>query len=438
MSVPCSLSARYLSRPPAPSEYHERRGTVLTGRYQDDAILRSFILSPDVDPDVFYGRVNAMASEAYRFIALIAAVRIRLFDHLATPVTSEAVAQRYPGSDQIPELLRVLCECGFVREQDGMFVNTPISAVFLEGDSPYSQEEYMEKLRIRTHELWLNLPEIIHKGPVYYDKKEFFSRMVLPSMAANALTGRLQHVIRAVMELPRISLVSRMLDLGGGHGLYAIALARLNPDMKCVVFDLPEVAGITRGYIDRYAVQERVSTLAGDFFKDDFGRGYDLILSSSNPSGKQESMIGRIAASLGPGGYFVNVQGGEPAKERNCVADLEARMWRFSDEPGWRTREGKRRPFPSGQYMEALAQAGLEIVSINRIQDSFRMDDAVTMVICQKSSGQGERCRPPVAMGARSFIHPPWAEPASLSHTARYSGNTRREQADVLSATGKP
>ena len=32
-----------------------------------------------------------------------------------------------------------------------------------------------------------------------------------------------------------------MIDLGGGHGLYAIALAALNPALEAYVFDLPLV-----------------------------------------------------------------------------------------------------------------------------------------------------------------------------------------------------
>ena len=143
-----------------------------------------------------------------------------------------------------------------------------------------------------------------------------------------------------------------MLDLGGGHGLYAIALARLNPGMQCVVFDLPQVGEAARISLAKYGVENQVSIRAGDFFRDDFGRGYDLILSSSNPSGKKTEMVPRIADALNPGGYFVNVQGGDASKKNDCVAELECRMWRFSDEPEWRTRDGKRRPFVSDDYRE--------------------------------------------------------------------------------------
>ena len=61
--------------------------------------------------------------------------------------------RHYPSADQIPELLQVLCECGFVEEKEGTFVNTPQALVFLTASSPYSQVEYLKKLEIRKHEL---------------------------------------------------------------------------------------------------------------------------------------------------------------------------------------------------------------------------------------------------------------------------------------------
>lgn len=422
MSIPCQETLRYTSRPPDISTYQGRKGTFLTGDCRVDAVLRSFILPPGPDPDAFYTRVNRMASDAHRFFALMGAVSIRLFDHLAVPLTAEELARHYPGSDQIPELLQVLCTCGFVEERDGRFVNTPQAGAFLSGTSPYSQGEYIEKLRTKTHELWLRLPDIIGTGPVSYDKKEFFLRMTLPSMAANALTGRLQQVIRAILELPGLPDTPRMLDLGGGHGLYAIALARLSPGMTCTVFDLPGVIGAAQDAIVQHGVEDRITTLAGDFFRDDFGSGYDIILSSSTPCGKQPGMLPKITGALAPGGYFVNVQGGDAEQERTCVQDLEGRMWRFSDEPEWRTRGGKRRPFLSENYLDTLQKFGMDIISIGRVPDPFRQDDAVTMMISRKPYSPADRYRYALERDACGFIRAPWERQFATPATSRRCG----------------
>ncbi len=420
MSIPCQESLRYLNRPADLSAYHGRTGTFLTGNPHEDAILRSFILPPEPGPDEFFAKVNCMASEACKFFALTSAVSIGLFDHLTVPVAGETVARHYPGSDQIPELLEVLCACGYVEKKNGRYVNTPGAASFLVRDSPYSQEEYLKKLMVRTHDLWLRLPDIIGTGPVYYDKKEFFLTMVLPSMASNALTGRLQQVIRRIMEFPGLPDEPRMLDLGGGHGLYAIALARLNPGMKCTVFDLPEVIEAAQNFIARYGAQSQVSTMAGNFFRDDFGGGYDIILSSSTPCGKRPEMLPRIYNALNPGGYFVNIQGGDGERETDCVRNLEGRMWRFSDEPEWRRRGGAPRPFITGRYIEALTQAGMDVISTEKISDPFRTDDEVTMLIGQKPCSPQRRSGYAVNMSIRDSILPPWERRFSIPVESRW------------------
>jgi hypothetical protein len=413
MSIPCHESLRYTSHPPDLSAYRERRGPFLTGDCRGDAAIRFFILPPEPDPDAFYNRVNCMASEANKFFALLAAVNLHLFDHLTVPVTGKDLTRHYPGSDQIPELLQVLCACGFVNEKDGGFVNTPQADVFLACASPYSQEEYIKKLRSKTHELWLRLPDIIETGPVFYDKKEFFLRMTLPSMAANALTGRLQQVVRTILELPGLPDTPRMLDLGGGHGIYAIALARLCPGMTCTVFDLPEVINAAKDSVAQYGLGDRVTTLAGDFFRDSFGSGYDIILSSSTPCGKRTEMIPRITDALNFGGYFVNVQGGDAERERDCIQELEGRMWRFSDEPEWRTRGGKPRPFLSDHYLESLQKSGMELVSIDRVPDPFRQDDAVTMLVSRKPYCPADRHRYALERDACGLVRAPWERPSS-------------------------
>lgn len=419
MCIPCQRSLQYMSRPADLSVYRGKKGSFLTGNPDEDAVRRSFILPPEPDPDEFYTKINSMASEAYRFFALASAASIGLFDHLTVPVTSATVAQHYPCSDQIPELLEVMCSCGFVKKTGDRYVNTPGATAFLGRDSPYSQEEYVKKLMIRTHDLWLRLPDIIGSGPVSYDKKEFFLTMVLPSMAANALTGRLQTVVREIMELPGLPEAPRMLDLGGGHGLYAIALARLNPDMQCTVFDLPEVIDAARDTIAHYGAEHQVSTKGGDFFQDDFGRGYDIILSSSTPCGKRPEMLPRICAALNPGGYFVNVQGGDGKREKDCIRDLEGRMWRFSDEPEWRRRGGAPRPFVTGRYVEALTLAGMEVIRTVKIPDPFRTDDGVTMLIGQKPNSPAGRSGYPVNMSVHEFLHPPWEQKSSVSVDSR-------------------
>ena len=73
----------------------------------------------------------------------------------------------------------------------------------------------------------------------------------------------------------------RMLDVGGGPATSSIVFARKNPRLKCTVFDLPPVIRIAREQIEKAGLMDRVETRAGDYFKDEFGNGFDMVYVSN-------------------------------------------------------------------------------------------------------------------------------------------------------------
>ena len=163
-------------------------------------------------------------------------------------------------------------------------------------------------------------PDIVEKGP-------FFGEVV-HCMAENARCGLLQETVRVVMENVDFTNVKKFLDLGGGHGLYSIALTSLNENLQAFVFDLPPVTSETRYFIDKYGAS-RVDIIPGDFFKDDIGSDYDVIFSSFNPGGKVPSLIPKIAGALKPEGVFITqtpryTQRNPPLSGSPCLESLDS------------------------------------------------------------------------------------------------------------------
>ena len=70
----------------------------------------------------------------------------------------------------------------------------------------------------------------------------------------------------------------RVLDLGGGHGGYSLALAERRSDVRATVFDLPAVVEVTSEIVTNSGLGDRVSVVAGDFHRDPIGQNYDMIL----------------------------------------------------------------------------------------------------------------------------------------------------------------
>ena len=106
-----------------------------------------------------------------------------------------------------------------------------------------------------------------------------------------------------------LSSVRRCLDIGAGSGAYVMALARANPAMRAVAFDLPEILPLTREYVRREKLLKQIDFAAGDFNRGGFGSGYDLVLLSAivhmNDERQNRRLIARAAAALNRGGQLV-------------------------------------------------------------------------------------------------------------------------------------
>jgi len=75
--------------------------------------------------------------------------------------------------------------------------------------------------------------------------------------------------------------VAHLLDIGGGDGTMACALANKFPNLKVTVYNLPKACELARLKINEAGLADRVHVIEGDFLVDDlFPIGCDLILFS--------------------------------------------------------------------------------------------------------------------------------------------------------------
>lgn len=101
---------------------------------------------------------------------------------------------------------------------------------------------------------------------------------------------------------------ARLVDVGGGHGLYATELCRRHPDLSATIFD---VEGAVEAVGDEIPeeLSGRIGTRAGDYLADDLGDGYDLallfnVVHAHDPA-ENTALFERVADSLAPGGRIV-------------------------------------------------------------------------------------------------------------------------------------
>lgn len=99
-----------------------------------------------------------------------------------------------------------------------------------------------------------------------------------------------------------------ILDLGGGSGAYCIAALQRYPNLEAIVMDFEPVTRMTKEFVAQWGLEDKISTLPGDFTADPFPSGVDVIIQASNlPQYNQEfleKVLRKGFEALVPGGEY--------------------------------------------------------------------------------------------------------------------------------------
>jgi ubiquinone/menaquinone biosynthesis C-methylase UbiE len=163
------------------------------------------------------------------------------------------------------------------------------------------QADFVESLRQNRN---VGLRQIPGEGPDLYHRlaenpeleKVFYNYMSSWSRLANPLL--LKHV-----DFQRTQSV---VDVGGGDGTNAIALAQANPHLKITLLDIPSCCEIARHKVARHDLAERIEICEGNMFLDEFPSGHDCFLFIHQlviwPLGVNTALLTRAYQALKPGG----------------------------------------------------------------------------------------------------------------------------------------
>lgn len=338
--------------------------------------ISDLMQKPEVEADCFFKLLDSSIQGLRECRLITTAFELGVFEALKVPLSAETLAEKLGCS---PVLMPHFCDAlyslgllnkfkeGEYREKENpqveesgsaVYFVSELSATYLLTTSPFSQQHYLAE-RFRNIELWTRLLQILRKGPDIFEKGPFFGE-IIQCMAENARCGMLQETVQIVIEKVDFKNVKKMLDLGGGHGLYAIAFAKLNEDLQAFVFDLPYVTEKTKHFIEKYG-GSNVDVIPGDFFKDEIGDGYDLIFSSFNPGGKVPSLIPKIIKALNPGGIFITRQVPDEKMTSNPFLSLDWNLWTFEDLKKGGSGYSFENSIPFSEYIEMFGSYGLEI-----------------------------------------------------------------------------
>lgn len=229
----------------------------------------------------------------YYLPAVSVADELRLFDELAAaPADAEELAARTGCSERgLSILLPLLVALGFLAQRAGHFHVTDTARQFLLHDSPFYWGGLLARVggNLPHHKSLLALIRD-GEGGVLAGRGErrpmeaWESGQLQPEQARSIAAFMHSHSLPAALGASRnadFSGIRRLLDVGGGSGCFAIALAQQHPDLHCTVMDLPAMCEVAREYIAAAGAEARVGTAAVDMFRQDWPSGHDAVFFSN-------------------------------------------------------------------------------------------------------------------------------------------------------------
>jgi hypothetical protein len=222
-------------------------------------------------------RLGAMIGGARATQLVYVAAKLGIADLLKDgPKGSDELARAvlaHPGT--LNRVLRALTALGvFAETEDGRFELTPLAEP-LQSDVTGSMRDFA----IMYGEDWFWRPygallhsvrtgetpfEHVHGEGVfeYLDREPEAARVFNDAMTS--LSGPHAATVVAAYDF---SGISKIVDLGGGHGSLIAAILKANPNMRGVLYDRPSVVAGARDLLNAEGVAHRCELVAGDFFQ---------------------------------------------------------------------------------------------------------------------------------------------------------------------------
>ena len=227
---------------------------------------------PTPEPEI----LDSVDDLIHRATSVLAGTQLDLFTPLKDgPLTAAQIAESIDvETTKLRPLLYALVVVGLLTVEDGLFANAAEADYYLVRGRPYYQG-HRAKYWSAAWSASLLIAESIRTGKpqaehdyatMSEDELEAFLHGLYP-WSFDAGTWLAQNYDFSSCQM--------VLDAGGGSGGLAIALAEALPHLRVMVIDLPSVVPITRRFVERAGVAERVWAKAADLVREPLADSFD-------------------------------------------------------------------------------------------------------------------------------------------------------------------
>lgn len=281
--------------------------------FSQDVSLEHLLDEPVTDPLPLYRYRDGMAAMDLLTAAIC---HLDLFTWLAkNPATLGAICERFGLQLRPADVMMTLCNAaGLTTCSGGVFLPTLRAREHLVAGSHWNLAPYFASVKDRPSTL--AMLDVLRTGkPARFanvDPQAWAEAMERPDFAATfTATMDCRGVLLGPALAKKIDLSEHhaLLDVAGGSGIYACAVAARHPHLRAAVLEKAPVDRIAREAIAKRGASSRVEVITGDMFNDTWPRGFDVHLMSNvlhdwdEPRVRQ--LIAKSYAALPDGGRLL-------------------------------------------------------------------------------------------------------------------------------------
>jgi predicted O-methyltransferase YrrM len=242
--------------------------------------------APQTDPlKVYRYRDGLYAAD----LLTAAVVHLDFFTWLAAnPSSKDGICAHFSFAERPTDVMLTLFAAnGFVERRNGVFHATATAREHLTSGSPWNLTPYYASLKDRpiTQDylkvLKTDKPANWGGNKAALDWHKAMETEAFSKSFTAAMDCRGQYLGQAMAKKLDLSSRQRLLDIGGGSGIYACSLVAHHAGLRATVLDQPPVDAIARRCIAERGFTDRVGVTAGDMFKDALPSDCDVHLFSN-------------------------------------------------------------------------------------------------------------------------------------------------------------
>ena len=209
---------------------------------------------------------------------LLSAVELELFTLLgAAPLTAREIGTRLKLHPRgLFDFLDALVTLGILERAGdgpaGRYSNSAQAAAFLDKKSPTYVGGILEMANARLYRYWGELTAALKTGEPQSEIKArggnpfeaLYADVQRLEQFLNAMQGVQMGNFRALAAKVDLTRYGTLLDIGGASGFLSTVMARKFPELRCISFDLPQVAPIARRRIAAAGFAGRIEVASGN------------------------------------------------------------------------------------------------------------------------------------------------------------------------------